>query len=232
MEPDAAATEDRHRLPGLEPRGPECGADPGEDAAAHQRRAVERQVGVDLHDRVLVEQHPLRVAAHPGERPQALAALRKARRGGGAAGHRAADTQVGMAGEALRAAAAEAGEACDDMIASLHGGHVRSHRLDDPRALVAEHDRPAHVVARGAVDHVQIAVAHARRHRADEHLAARRLIDLDRLDRHRLVDPVKHRGADLHAALPATSVRTANSAMAGPHCQRRACGRVPWTKVQ
>jgi hypothetical protein len=57
-------------------------------------------------------------------------------------------------------------------------------------------------VARGAVDHVQVAVAHPGRHGADQHLAARRLVDLDGLDGHGLVDPVKDRGADLHADLP------------------------------
>src|SRR5882672_370203 len=44
----------------------------GEHAAAHQRRAVERQRGIDLHDRVLVQQHALGVAADADELPEPL----------------------------------------------------------------------------------------------------------------------------------------------------------------
>jgi len=54
-QPHAATAEDRHGLPGLEFRTPERRPDSGEDAAAHEGGAIQRQVVVDLHHRVLVQ---------------------------------------------------------------------------------------------------------------------------------------------------------------------------------
>ena len=53
--------------PGLEPGAAQRRADPGEHAAADERRLVEREVVVDLHERVLVQQHALGVAADAEE---------------------------------------------------------------------------------------------------------------------------------------------------------------------
>jgi len=52
---DAAAAEHRHRLPRLEPRGAQRRPDAGQHPAADQRGAVERQLGIDLHQRILVQ---------------------------------------------------------------------------------------------------------------------------------------------------------------------------------
>ncbi len=54
----------------------------------------------------------------------------------------AAGAQVRVTAEALRAVAAKAREAGDDMVARLDRRHVGADRLDHPGALVAEHDRP------------------------------------------------------------------------------------------
>ena len=66
-EPDAAAPEHGDGLARFEPRASERGAHAGEDAASNEGRTVERQVGIDPHHRVLVQQHALGVAADPDE---------------------------------------------------------------------------------------------------------------------------------------------------------------------
>jgi hypothetical protein len=75
-QPHASAAENGDRLPGLESRAPERRPDPGEDAATHERGEIERQVVVDLHHGVLVQQHALGIAADAGERRDALSLLR------------------------------------------------------------------------------------------------------------------------------------------------------------
>ena len=92
-----------------------------------------------------------------------------------------------MARQALRTAAAKARQAGDDMVTDPHRGHVGSGRLDDAGALVPEHDRPVEREAADAVDDMQVAVADAGRDGTDQHLAARWRVDIDRLDRQRLV---------------------------------------------
>src|SRR5205809_449955 len=70
------------------------------------------------------------------------AVLRQPRRRRVGPGDDAAGAQIGVAGEALRTAAAEAGEAGDDMVAGPHRRDIRADRLDDAGAFMAEHDRP------------------------------------------------------------------------------------------
>ena len=53
----AAATDHCDRCAGFDFRGVDHRADPGRNSAADQRRAVERHIRTDLHDRVLVHQH-------------------------------------------------------------------------------------------------------------------------------------------------------------------------------
>src|ERR1051325_6820558 len=88
------------------------------------------------------------------------------------------------------------------MIARPDRGHFGADRLDDPGALVAQHDRPVERKPAVTVNHVEIAVTYAGRHRAHQDLAAPRLVDLDRFDRQRLQHLAKYRGLDLHGALP------------------------------
>ena len=128
--------------------------------------------------------------------------LRQARRLAVGPGDDAAGAQIRMAREALRAGAAKPGEAGDDMVARPHAGHVVADRLDDPGALVAEHDRPVEREAPDPVDDMQIAVADPGRDGAHQHLAAPRLVDLDRLDRQRLVHLAKHGSCGFHGFRP------------------------------
>src|SRR2546427_10324221 len=74
-EPDAAAAEHRDRLPGLEPGGSQRRPHAGEDATSHEGGAVERELRVDLHHRVLVEQHALGIARDADELSERLALL-------------------------------------------------------------------------------------------------------------------------------------------------------------
>jgi hypothetical protein len=85
---------------------------------------------------------------------------------------------------------AEDGQAGDDVIARLELAHLQPHRLDDAGGLVAEDGGGGERVE--AVHEVQIAVADAGGHRAHQHLAADGLVDVDVLDRERLVWPVEH----------------------------------------
>ncbi len=106
-----------------------------------------------------------------------------------------------MTVETLGAAAAESGQAGDDVIAGTHRRDVGAHRLDDARALVAEHDRTIEREPPDAVDDVQIAVAHTRRRGPHQHLAAPRLVDVDGFDGQRLLHLAKHRRLHLHSPL-------------------------------
>ncbi len=104
-----------------------------------------------------------------------------------------------MAAEALRAAAAESGEAGDHVISRLHHGYLGAHRLHDARALVTEDDRLVQGEPPDAIDDVQIAVAHARRRRADKDLAPPGLVDLHRFDGQGLVHLPEDGGLHVHA---------------------------------
>ena len=88
------------------------------------------------------------------------------------------------------------------MVAGLDRRHLVADRLDDPGALMAEHNRPVEREAPLPIDDMQIAVTHPGRRGADQHLAAPRLVDLDRFDRQRLVHLAKDRGVDLHFSAP------------------------------
>ena len=73
------------------------------------------------------------------------------------------------------------------------------------RALVAQHDRPVEREAAEPVDDMQVAVAHAGRDGAHQHLAAPRLVDVDRLDRQRFMHLAKHGSAGFHDLDPPAS---------------------------
>jgi len=173
-------------------------ADPGQHPAADQGRAIERQVVVDLHHRVLVQQHALGIAADAGEGGNALPLFRQARRRRGAPGHRAADADVRVTAEALRAAAAEARETGHHVVAGPQRGHLVADRLDDAGALVAEHEPALQREPAVTVHHVQVAVTDPGGHRADEDLPGHRPVDVDGLDGHRRVRGATDRGPDLH----------------------------------
>ena len=87
------------------------------------------------------------------------------------------------------------------MVADAHAGHVVADRLDNAGALVAEHDRPVGREASDTIDDMQIAVADPGRDGAHQHLAAQRLVDIDRFDRQRRVRLAENGGFYLHRNL-------------------------------
>src|SRR5205814_10364449 len=84
----------------------------------------------------------------------------------------------------------------DDVVARPDEGCPRPDRLDDARALVAEHARrvAARIGARGGVE---IGVAVAARREPDERLAGFRLLEPDVLDDERLPELLENCGADV-----------------------------------
>src|SRR5271167_1153113 len=159
-QPDPAAAKHRDRLPGLETRGAQRRADPGQHPAADEGRAVERQFGVDLYQRILVQQHLLGITRNADELTQRLALLRQPRGCGIRPRDETAGAQIRVPGKTLWAIAAEAREAGDDVVSRLDRRHLAADRLDDPRTLMAEHDRPVERESALPVDDVKIAVAH------------------------------------------------------------------------
>src|SRR5271165_2391710 len=129
-----------------------------------------------------------------------------------------------MTGKALRATAAKAGEASDDVIAGFYRGYFGADRLHYPGTLVSEDDRVVEREPPNAVHDVKVAVAHASRHSADQHLAAPRLVDVHRFDRQRLVHLAKHRGPDLHGvSLPQSATKLGMLSQSGQSRGKAAC---------
>src|SRR5262249_58308591 len=91
---------------------------------------------------------------------------------------------------AVGARPAEYGQTRDDVVAGFELVHLGSDGLDDAGRLVAQNRRRRKRIE--PVDEVQIAVAHARRHGAHEHLATERRVDLDVFDRQRLVRAMEY----------------------------------------
>src|SRR5690349_7060330 len=91
---------------------------------------------------------------------------------------------------AVEAMAAMRVPRADDVVASLHRGHILAHRLDHAGALVAEDDR--HRIGERSLDHLEVGVAQARRHDAHQHVAALQLGDARAAHLERLL----HRGQD------------------------------------
>ena len=189
----AAGAEHRDRRAGLDLRGPQHRADAGGDAASDERRAIERDVLADFHDRVLMQQHLLAVRRNVEELVDRLALLREARLViRGALSGRLVGASVRMPRHALLAVTAEHRQARDDVVARLHVGDLLADFLDDTGGLVSE-DRGRGVGIK-SVDKMQVAVAHAAMRRLDENFAVLRLVDLDVLDGERLIGAMEDGG--------------------------------------
>src|SRR5262245_52632285 len=113
-----------------------------------------------------------------------------------------------MAAEALRAGAAEPGEARHHVITRLHGRDLGTDRLDHPGSLVAEHEGTVERVAAQAIDDVQVAVADAGGHGADQHLAAPRRVDVDSFDGEWRVYLAENGGLHGHGAIRSARPRS------------------------
>ena len=99
----------------------------------------------------------------------------------GRPGHGRCPAPAGIATPAPRAAPARRAPAEHDAVAGRESFHFRPDSLDDPGALVPEHDREP--VPPAVLEQVQVGVAHAARLDADENVLRPGLGDLDLLDR-------------------------------------------------
>ena len=162
--------------PGPHLGGVQHRADAGRDAAADERGLVERHVGPDLHEHVLVHEQLLGEARQVGELEERLIAAPQPRRAGGIGGEPDLVAQVRPTRQAVAARAAEAADARDHVIAGLHVRDLRAHRLDDAGRLVTEHGR--HRVRVLALHEVEIGVAQARPRRSAPALRADRRVPI------------------------------------------------------
>ncbi|HVM52795.1 MAG TPA: alcohol dehydrogenase catalytic domain-containing protein, partial [Acidimicrobiales bacterium] len=179
-EADATATDDGHGLAGPHAGGVEHGAEAGRHAAADERGAIEGHVVADLHDGTLVHEHLLGEGGQVEELEDRRTVLRETlglvERAAGAV----LRAQVGLAGDAEVALAAEHREAGDHVVTGLDVGDVGPDRLDDAGRLVAEHGgRRIRVLA---LHEVQVGVAAPGRGGLDEHLPWAGLVDLHVVD--------------------------------------------------
>jgi hypothetical protein len=199
----------------------------GGDAAAHQGRDLQRDVGLDADDRGLVDRD---VGGERAEQAHGRDALALGGDAVGAVGDRRPAEQEGAeVAEVLhalrtrRALAAGGDERGDDVVALLEVGHPGADLGDHARPLVAAEHR---VLDRGAAgDEVLVGVAQARGRQLDGHLTGRRIADLDLLDRPFLAYAPQDRALGLHE-LPS---------VASPSLARQSgavrVGTVPWVTL-
>src|SRR5262249_34377746 len=190
VQADAAAAEDRNRLAGLHLGGVDHRPDAGHHPTADQAGAIEGDVVRDLDGRCRPHDRPLREGAdarHAGDLgPVLLEDVLLA-------GHHpllAPLAQVDRAGDAVVAAAARLDPGEHHVVAWLEGRDVLADLLDDPGTLVPEHDRRGerqlHLL------HGQVGVAHAARGELHHDLVGTRRLQLQRIDRERLVEVVEY----------------------------------------
>jgi hypothetical protein len=201
VHPDAAGPHDHHGLP--RPDRGDLGrrAPAGRDAAADQRRDLQRDVRLDPHHGRLVHGDVGREGAEQAHRGHALPLGRDAVR---AVGDGDAAEQVGaevaevlQALRTRRALAARRDEGGDHVIALLHVGHARPDLGDDAGALVPADDGEGR--DRGAAgDQVLVGVAQAGGGELDGHLTGSGITDLDLLDRPFLAHAPQDRALGLH----------------------------------
>ena len=110
----------------------------GYDATADERCTVQRHVIVDLDQRVLVDEHALRIARQVEALREGCAVAGKRETWRLVLGPtRLLRAAVWVAGKALVAGAAEDGQAGYDMVAGLEVCHQFAHLLHNTRGLVA-----------------------------------------------------------------------------------------------
>jgi hypothetical protein len=114
---------------------------PRRDAAADQRHVIERHVGPDAHERVLVHEHALGEGAQMHELHDRRAVLRETRRLTGTAHRRLRRRRGSGVRRCSTRTCRRTPTAADDVIAGCDVAHLGADRLDDARGLVAEHRR-------------------------------------------------------------------------------------------
>jgi hypothetical protein len=197
--PDPARADHQGGEAALRLRGVEDGADAGERGAAEQRRLLDRNGVAERHRGGGVDDDPLGERAGRGAPVDRLAAEREA---GTAAEERAAPdrrrerpARRRPAAPARAAVAARGRPGEDDAVALTQPGDLGAQRLDDPGALVPEHDRRRPVPL--ALVRMEVRAADADGIHPDDDVARQRLLDVELLDDQR-ARLVHHRGARPH----------------------------------
>ena len=176
---------------GFDLGGMEHGAHTGHHAAADQGGAVQRDVLVDLDHGMLVDQHLFGEHRQVEHLVQHLAFPLQPPSHAGQQLHLGVVAQVGVAGGALRALAAEHRQAGDDVVAGLYIGDVLADGLDHRGAFVAQDGGSDGWVE--PLHEVQVGVAEAGVGGAQQDFAALGFFDLHVLNRQGLVRLVKYR---------------------------------------
>ena len=172
----------------MHPGGVEHRADAGGDAAADERRALERNLGIDLDQVLGGDGGVLRHGAAAGkDAERRAAAVVHARRALERRGKRLAllEAQHRSPGDAEAALAAHIDEGKDDVVAFGKIADALAHVLHHARALVAEHQRQRQRDRAGY--RREIGMAHAAGAQAHQHLAALGRVDADFFDLDRLI---------------------------------------------
>ena len=162
---------------------------------------LERRLGVDLRQRDLRHDRVLRERRRPHEVADRLAVAAEPRRPVGQVALvlllADGEAEIRPVAEAVHALAALRREQRDDVVAGRERRDVRADLLDDAGALVPENGRRV-AGGIGARRRVEVGVADAAGHEADEHLARARLGELDLLHDERRAELLEDGGADLH----------------------------------
>ncbi|MNS80900.1 hypothetical protein D3C72_1145970 [compost metagenome] len=183
-QPDAAAADHGNGLARLHLRGMDHRAHAGGHRAADQRSAVQRHVTADRHQRVFVDQHLLGKGRQVQELVhRAALACHQARLLALAAARIGLGAQRQVAGQAVLAVAAVGRQTGDDMVAGPDRADLCANLLDHTRGLVAEDSR--HRVRVGAIEEMQVRMAHAHGGGAHQHFARAGLADGNIFDHQR-----------------------------------------------
>ncbi|MCY1293367.1 hypothetical protein D9M70_426260 [compost metagenome] len=181
---DAAAADHGHGLARLHFGGMDDRAHARGDGAADQRRAVQRHVAADRHQCVLVDQHLLGKGRQVQELVHGSALpCRQARLLAFAAAGIGLDAQRQVPCQAMLAMAAVCRQAGDDVVAGPDRAHLGANLLDHAGGLVPQDGR--HRIRIGAVQEMQVRVAHAHGGGAHQHFARARLADGNVFDHER-----------------------------------------------
>lgn len=183
LRPTPPGADHRDRAAEFDLGGAQRRSDAGGDAAADQRRLVERNVIVHRHDGVFRDDAALSHRAQPRHVVNAHVAFVEARR---IVEHEAAPAREmrGAQGRpptgAVFARAAGRNKRKHHAVAFAEARHTRTNRLDHPGAFMAEH--LGQRVRNDAANHRKIAVADAARLDAQQHFALFRRVKLDLFD--------------------------------------------------
>jgi len=184
-DPHSTASDHRDGRARTHASGVQRRAESRRDATGEDRRAVERVVRIDLHQRVLVDEHQLGEAPEMDVLVDACAVEGDPRRCAGRPGTQVTLADRRSATHAELALPTGRVAARRHMVARSEVSDIFADGFHDSGCLVAEHDRAqrwssrCRARAEWSVDVVEIAVTQSRADRSDQNLASRWLVDAE-----------------------------------------------------